>query len=138
MARVFLALIALFVASVTAHAGHGDHNHGEVHDPAVLTLEDSTFDSTVATGFSFVKFYAPWCGHCKKLAPTWGNLAKELAADGSAAKIAAIDCTVHKDACTKNEVRGYPTLIGFKDGQKIAYNGGRDVNTLKAFVTEHA
>ena len=53
------------------------------------------------------------CGHCKRLAPTWD----ELASDASlGANIAKVDCTVEKDICTANGVRGYPTLLFFKDG----------------------
>jgi thiol-disulfide isomerase/thioredoxin len=81
---------------------------------------------------------APWCGHCKRLAPTWDQLATEVA-DNKQAHIGKVDCTVHKAVCEKMEVRGYPTLLGFKNGaisaaDKIAYPGGRDIseNGLRA------
>ena len=135
MAR-FLATIA-FVAAAAAHGDHGDHGHA-AEGGAALALDDASFDAAVASGFRFVKFYAPWCGHCKKLAPTWDAIATELAAEGSMAKIAKVDCTVSRDVCTKNDVKGYPTLIGFKDGNKVAYQGSRDAAALKAFVAEHS
>ena len=49
-------------------------------------------------GDAFIKFYAPWCGHCIKLAPTWDSLAKEFEADARV-KIAKIDCTAHQSIC---------------------------------------
>jgi thioredoxin domain-containing protein 5 len=140
MARFLTLLcVALLSAFAAAHEGH-DHSHGdEGHDsPALLKLGDDNFDATIAEGFAFVKFFAPWCGHCKRLAPTWSDLAGELAAAGSAAKIAHVDCTVQRDTCTKHEVRGYPTLIGFKNGQAIKYSGGRDLASLKSFVAENS
>jgi protein disulfide-isomerase A6 len=47
----------------------------------VVTLKDSTFDTVVMDGSKdvLVEFYAPWCGHCKNLAPIWESLAKTFA-----------------------------------------------------------
>lgn len=47
----------------------------------VVTLKDSTFDAVVmdASKDVLVEFYAPWCGHCKNLAPIWESLAKTFA-----------------------------------------------------------
>ena len=85
---------------------------------------------------------APWCGHCKRLAPTWDELATTLAAEGSSAHVGKVDCTVHQSVCQKYEVRGYPTLLGFKDGaisggDAIKYPGGRDLTSLKSWVTQN-
>jgi thioredoxin-like negative regulator of GroEL len=58
----------------------------------VVDLTAATFDQA-KTGDWLVKFYAPWCGHCKNLAPTWEELATKSKGKFNVAKI---DCTIHK------------------------------------------
>ena len=86
----------------------------------------------------FVKYYAPWCGHCKKLAPIWDQL-------GDAFKTYSKDITIAKMDSTVNEVdgvnvSGYPTLIYYgkddKEGKK--YEGERNLEALVKFVEESA
>nr|DAC80631.1 TPA_inf: thioredoxin domain-containing protein 5 [Conus magus] len=102
---------------------------------ALVELTDDTFDAFIQKGFHFVKFYAPWCGHCKRLAPTWEELAKSFAGNQQVS-VSKVDCTVSTKLCTSQGVRGYPTLVLFNDGDKLEqYQGSRSLEDLKGFVT---
>jgi len=98
----------------------------------VAVLGDSNFDATIKEGRWLIKFYAPWCGHCKRLAPTWDELAKSASGFG----VAKVDCTEHRDLCSKFEVRGYPTIKLFVDGKHSEdYRGARDEASLAKFAS---
>lgn len=72
-----------------------------------------------------MKFYAPWCGHCKKLAPEFERAAKKLKTNDPIISLANVDCTVEKEIAAKYNVAGYPTLKFFINGDPIEFNGGR-------------
>jgi len=74
-----------------------------------------------------IEFYAPWCGHCKTLAPHWQSAATELKGK---IKLGALDATVHSNMANKFGVRGFPTIKFFGAGAKtidsaVDYDGGR-------------
>jgi protein disulfide-isomerase A1 len=107
--------------------------------------EDNSAPVTVIVGKNFeeiaynpdkavlVEFYAPWCGHCKQLTPTWDKLGEHFA-DREDIVIAKSDATANE--FDDVEVQGFPTLKYFPKGEKkmIDYNGGRDFDALKKFV----
>lgn len=78
------------------------------------------------------------CGHCKKFAPIWEQLAEMLNEDDNNIKIAKVDCTVSSEVCAQNDITGYPTLKFFKKGQieSVRFRGTRDLPSLTTFINE--
>lgn len=84
-----------------------------------------------------VKFFQPWCGHCKKLAPTYEELAKRLR-DNKELRIAEIDLSVND--FDLYEIGGYPTILFYKGNKKdapIIYDGGRTVQAFEEFLSNN-
>nr|CAH0112149.1 unnamed protein product [Daphnia galeata] len=99
-----------------------------------IDLSEDNFHLHVASGEHFVKFFAPWCGHCQKMAGTWDNLAQSVGQE-TGVSIGKVDCTQFRNLCNEFEVKGYPTLLWIKDGKKVEkYQGSRTHEDLKAFI----
>ncbi|XP_074469112.1 protein disulfide isomerase family A, member 8 isoform X1 [Sebastes fasciatus] len=95
----------------------------------VLELSDADFDY-LATGHEtmLVKFYAPWCAHCKKLSPEFEKAATRLK---GTVQLAKVDCTAHSETCGRFGVSGYPTLKIFRNGKDSApYDGPRTADGI--------
>jgi len=104
---------------------------------SALELTPENYDSSVAGKTVFLKFFAPWCGHCKKLKPDWDKLMDEFA-DSETALVADVDCTAGgKPLCDANGVKGYPSLKYGDPTNLEDYKGGRDFATLQKFCTEN-
>ncbi|TLD26363.1 hypothetical protein PspLS_05345 [Pyricularia sp. CBS 133598] len=106
----------------------------------VLDLVPSNFDDVVLKSGTptLVEFFAPWCGHCKNLAPTYEELAQSFAASKGKVQIAKVDADAEKSLGKRFGVQGFPTLKWFdgKSDKPIDYEGGRDLDSLAGFITE--
>ena len=100
---------------------------------AVVPLTTPQFTTAIAEGAWFVEFYAPWCGHCKRLAPVWDELAEALAGEPGM-HVAKVDCTAETDLCKVFGIRGFPTLRMIDGAQMYDYRGARSVDALSAFA----
>jgi len=107
-------------------------------DSAVLTLTNENFDQVINENpLILVEFYAPWCGHCKKLAPEYEKAAEELGKSLPLAKVDA-DAEQNRPLAQKFEIRGFPTLKLFRDGVASDYQGERTSAALVAFMRKQA
>jgi protein disulfide-isomerase-like protein len=104
---------------------------------SALLLDADNYDELTAGKTVFLKFYAPWCGHCKKLAPAWKKL-MDAFEDHETALVAHVDCTAGgKPLCDNNGVRGFPTLK-YGDPMNLEdYEGKRDFEALETFSKEN-
>ena len=81
----------------------------------------------------FVKFYAPWCSHCKHMAAAWTELGKEMKGK---LNIGEVNCEANKKLCKDINLRGYPTLMFFKGGERVEYDGLRGLGDLVSFANK--
>lgn len=97
----------------------------------VLEVSDK-FLTVAKDGLWLVKFYAPWCGHCKKLEPVWKHVAQSLA--DTHVRVARVDCTRFSRVGQEYNIRGYPTIL-FLDGDNVySYEGDRTREDIVAFA----
>lgn len=107
----------------------------EVED-GVLVLTDENFDEVVSShDMLLVEFYAPWCGHCKKLAPEYSEAAGVLAELETPLYVAKVDATEQKECGKKFEIQGFPTLKVFRGLDNVSdYEGGRTADDIVKYL----
>jgi protein disulfide-isomerase-like protein len=101
----------------------------------LYTLTNDTFEPFLESHpYVLVKFYAPWCGHCKSMAPAFADAAADLQDSGY--NLANVDCTVQNEVCGKFGVSGYPTLKFFINGKAKDFKGERTKTGIIAWIDE--
>jgi protein disulfide-isomerase A4 len=106
----------------------------------VLTLTQDNFTQyTDNSDIILVEFYAPWCGHCKKLAPQYKKAAELLHKANTGILLAKVDATAETEIAKQFGVNGYPTMKIFRKGGKVSeYNGPRDVKGIATYMIKQA
>lgn len=128
MARLTYLLLSTFAVLAASTAS------------AVLDLTPDNFDDLITKSGkpALVEFFAPWCGHCKKLAPVYEELATNFEFAKDKVSIAKVDADAEKDLGRRFGVQGFPTLKWFdgKSDTPADYQGGRDLESLSGFISE--
>ncbi|PIA16309.1 disulfide isomerase [Coemansia reversa NRRL 1564] len=122
-------VVVAAVAAATVAAG-----------PDVVELTPKNFKQIVdGSKDVFVKFMAPWCGHCRNMAEDYEKLAAGYSHDDNVV-IAKVNADEHRDLGNKFKVQGFPTLKFFPKNGDVAkpedYTGGRDLDSLVNFLRE--
>lgn len=123
-----LLILLICSLSLTSTLAFTEENH-------VLVLTKDDFDSAINSFENvLVEFYAPWCGHCKRLAPEFEKVAEALKIEGSKTRLAKVDATVETELAQNYGVNGFPTLMMFIKGERTAYTGGRTAPTIMDWI----
>uniref|UniRef100_A0A0E0M1W9 protein disulfide-isomerase n=1 Tax=Oryza punctata TaxID=4537 RepID=A0A0E0M1W9_ORYPU len=122
-------------------AGSGGKKSGgsseKTEASASIELNSQNFDKLVTKSKDLwiVEFFAPWCGHCKKLAPEWKKAAKSLKGQ---VKLGHVDCDAEKSLMSKYKVEGFPTILVFGADKEspFPYQGARVASAIESFALE--
>ena len=116
---------------------------GGLHSSTIVDLTAESYAQLVQDDKTslFIKFYAPWCGHCRSLAPDWSALG-DAVADVAGVRVAAMDCTEgdNQALCSEFGVEGFPTLK-YVDAERrtiVDYEGARGLQDMMGFLTGDA
>eukprot|EP00179_Madagascaria_erythrocladioides_P003400 CAMPEP_0198314546 /NCGR_PEP_ID=MMETSP1450-20131203/5137_1 /TAXON_ID=753684 ORGANISM="Madagascaria erythrocladiodes, Strain CCMP3234" /NCGR_SAMPLE_ID=MMETSP1450 /ASSEMBLY_ACC=CAM_ASM_001115 /LENGTH=478 /DNA_ID=CAMNT_0044017599 /DNA_START=51 /DNA_END=1487 /DNA_ORIENTATION=+ len=129
-------MFAAALAAALAVVAGGAARAVDESDVAVLTA--SNFDEFVAQDIALVEFYAPWCGHCKRLIEPYAQAATRLKANDPPVPLAKVDATEESELASRFGVSGYPTLKVFRDGEASDYNGPRDADGIVKYMRGQA
>ncbi|CAH0486649.1 unnamed protein product [Peronospora farinosa] len=107
----------------------------------VTALSDASFDAEVihSKKHAIVEFYAPWCGHCKSLAPIYEEVGAIFEGEDDVL-IAKVDATANEELKERFNIKGFPTLFYFSpdSDEPEDYSNGRDKESFVEFINEHA
>jgi len=107
-------------------------------DGSVLVAVGKNFDDLVTNSGrdALIEFYAPWCGHCKKLTPVYDELGEKMKDED--VDIIKMDATAN-DVPSAFNVRGFPTLFWRPaNGEPVSYNGGRELDDFVKYIAKAA
>jgi len=104
----------------------------------VIDLNKDNFKSSIESkDLSIVKFFAPWCGHCKAMANDWLEAGKLFNSEENVL-VGNVDCTIEKALCSENGVKGYPTLKAFKKDEYFDDGIPRKLPGIITYVNKNA
>ena len=106
-------------------------------EDGVLLLDSANFQAALQKFDPLlVEFHAPWCGHCKALAPEWTKAAASLKALNSSFTLAKVDVTIAVETAATHKINSYPTIKMFRGGKESDYTGGRTEVDIVSWVNK--
>ncbi|WWD16839.1 protein disulfide-isomerase domain [Kwoniella shandongensis] len=118
------------VAQVDAEGTSGVYANPE---GKIAEVDEIGLEALRSAGPVLTEFFAPWCGHCKKLRPIYEQLAEAMKGK---LNIAAVDCEAHQAFCRRVGIQGYPTIRMFHHATSTEYTGARSLEKLKEFASK--
>ncbi|QDZ18049.1 protein disulfide-isomerase [Chloropicon primus] len=111
---------------------------GEPEDNVKVVVGDTFEKEVLGSGKNvFFKIYAPWCGHCKAMAPAYKDLADALEEDKEVV-VAKLDGTENDVLDERFDARGYPALFFMNSEGKVeAYKGGRTFDDMLKYIEDN-
>ncbi|XP_074874521.1 protein disulfide-isomerase A2 isoform X2 [Buteo buteo] len=111
-------------------------------EDGVLVLHEHNFARALSEHrLLLVEFYAPWCGHCQRLAPAFAQAAAALRNESSLARLGKVDATAQAALANEFGITSYPTLKLFRDGNRThpaAYTGRTDAKGIVRWMRRRA
>lgn len=103
--------------------------------PVELTL--ANFQELISSGVWWIKYYSPYCHHCKSFAPTWLKVSQDLAATHPQLRFADVNCVAQGDLCSKMGIRAYPMVNLYRNGKQVdQIRGARKETFLKKYIND--
>jgi len=107
----------------------------DAHASPIVTLTDSTFDEILESSDSLlVLFKANKCPHCKRMAPAYDLLSQDEDLKSHGVTVASIDVPTNRGSSIRFGIRGFPSLVYFRNGSMYRYKGKRQYTLIKSFV----
>ncbi|XP_071737839.1 protein disulfide-isomerase 5-2-like [Rutidosis leptorrhynchoides] len=132
---VVLLLLSLCIVSISISTVSCHEFKETDYDGKVLELNESNLDSAISSfDFILLDFYAPWCGHCKRLSPELDKAAPMLSGLKKPVVIAKIDADKYSRVASKYKIDGFPTLKIFMHGVPTDYHGPRKSDLLVRYL----
>jgi protein disulfide-isomerase A1 len=112
--------------------------YADIDESDVLVLNNDNFDETIKQHpLILVEFYAPWCGHCKHLAPEYAKAATALKGTVPLAKVDA-DAEQNRPLAGRFGIRGFPTIKFFRHGNPVDYQSERSAEAIIKYIKKQA
>lgn len=131
-----LVSFALTLLAASAVTSASDAKGDTVSD--VVSLTKDTFEDFMKEhNLVLAEFFAPWCGHCKALAPKYEEAATELKSKNI--PLVKVDCTEEEELCRDYQIEGYPTLKIFRGPDSVKpYLGARQSEALVSYMVKQS